>query len=376
MIGADMSRRISRRSALTMTAAGVATVAAARFRFAKDQGRSLHWGVIGAGAWATAVHIPALKRTPESRVVALCDTSERRLASAAASVGDQVETCSDYRKLLANPEIDAVLIATPTALHREMVLASIAAGKHVLCETPAGVNLADATAIEQAAGSAKTKVIFCIEDPSSIRMKIVELVTSGAIGQPRHIAFSRSGLPQGLAEPESDWRRSVAGTGGMLNEFACQDFDLIHRLAGTLPERICANGGNSFYSDGRDTWDWSMATLNYPNEVTAVHSICLCGPAREELKVIGTKGAVIDSGDKVQIVRLAGAGPRVQEIACDDGHTSQLAALEMYREFSACVMQAKQPRGNVQRAVTASRTCCLAELSCGSKSEMNWEDLV
>jgi predicted dehydrogenase len=359
-----------------MAAAGVATAAATRFHFAKDSGRSLNWGAIGAGAWGTTVHIPALKQTSGSRLVALCDTSEKRLANATASVGHEVESYADYRKLLANPRIEAVLIATPTSLHREMALASIAAGKHVLCETPAGVNLADAKAIEQAASRAKTTVMFCIGDASKYRhRKIVELVTSGSIGQPRHITRTRSGIPQESAEAESEWRRSVAGTGGMLNEFACQDFEMIHRLAGTFPERICANGGNCFYCDGRDTWDWSMATLHYPNEVTAVHSLCLFGPAREELKVIGTKGAVIDSGDKVQLVRLTGSGARVEEIACDD-HVSLLATIEIYREFSACVTQSKQPRGNIERAVAASRTCWLAELSSGSKSEVNWEDLV
>ena len=61
---------------------------------------------------------------------------------------------------LANPDVNAVVIATPNLLHREMLLAALQAGKHVLCEKPIGVSFADADEMRRAAGAAKTTVMF------------------------------------------------------------------------------------------------------------------------------------------------------------------------------------------------------------------------
>src|SRR5688500_10514721 len=140
---------------------------------------TLRWGIIGTGTRGALTHIPVMKHAPESKLVALCDVSEDRLKSAASRAGAPVKTYSDYQKLLANPDVNAVVIASPNLYHREQFLAALQAGKHVLCEKPAGVTPADAAAIKQAADSAKTVAMFGMQYRNTARQQqIRELVSS------------------------------------------------------------------------------------------------------------------------------------------------------------------------------------------------------
>src|SRR5690348_13351723 len=146
--GALMNRNVSRRNVLSIAASGITLGAmcelplasAARQCNADTYAAPLRWGVIGTGIQGAYKHIPALGEAPESQLIAVCDVSEDRLAAGASRAGLGVKTYTDYQKLLGNPDVNAVVIATPTFLHREMVLAALGAGKHVLCESPVGVN--------------------------------------------------------------------------------------------------------------------------------------------------------------------------------------------------------------------------------------------
>jgi xylose dehydrogenase (NAD/NADP) len=372
-----MNQMISRRKLLTATATGVMTAAVGRLTFFDEtSSRPAQWGVIGVGRRATSMHIPVLNESPQMRIVALCDVSEQRLASAASTVKRGVKTYRDYRKLLTDPEVGSVVIATPSVFHREMVLASIAAGKHVVCETPAGITLAEATEIRQAAQSAKTAVMVCMRHSDETRRQsILQLVASGSIGEVRYISLTRSGSEPNPGEPPASWQLSRDATGGTLNEFASQDFDLFHRITGSHLESICADGGILFHPDKRDSWDRSAVTLNYPNGVRAVHTLCLFGPNRSELRVIGDKGALIDSsGQPLRLLRFGGRGaaPKIEEVALAHSDAGAL----VYEDFLKQVRERTKPDANLDRAVAASKTCWLAELSSARKTEVAWGEVV
>ncbi len=99
-------------------------------------------GVIGTG-FGAAVHIPALKHLPEFEVAAVCSRRAARARSVAAE--HKIPTvCTDFREMVNDQEIDAVVVAAPPYLHHQMTLAALEAGKHVLCEKPMARNLAEA----------------------------------------------------------------------------------------------------------------------------------------------------------------------------------------------------------------------------------------
>ncbi|MDB5358327.1 MAG: oxidoreductase domain protein [Phycisphaerales bacterium] len=394
----------SRRDLLKHTAAGAAGIAlASAMRPAladavasspvSQSPATLRWGIIGTGTRGASTHIPVLKEAPESQIVALCDVSEKRLAAAASKVGGTTATYSDYQKLLASPDINAVVIAAPNLFHREMLLAAIQAGKHVLCEKPAGVGPADAAAMKRAVDASKTLVMFGMQYRNNAQpRKIAEMIAAGDIGKPRYIVqncsrgdWNTSPNVWQYADPKlggkpMNWRFSHAASGGTLNEFDCHYFDILHWLAGSTPEQISCEGGISVYHDGRDTWDHASVTLRYPNDVTAVHTLCLFGPGRADLSVTGEEGAIETAGDSLRFTRFAkrGAGKsRVEDVrpAIPPGHSADHSTLGLYEDFLACIKTGKKPEAGVDRAVAASRTCWLAELASERKAAVKWDEI-
>src|SRR5688500_5737746 len=100
--------------------------------------------LIGCGGIALANHLPGFALCREhARVVALCDSDRGVLERASTQSGIDA-TFTDYRQVLDQPGVDAVVIATPNFTHAPIALAAIAAGKHLLCEKPIAMDHAEA----------------------------------------------------------------------------------------------------------------------------------------------------------------------------------------------------------------------------------------
>lgn len=390
---------VTRRKLLTRAATGAAGLAlAARTRTVRASAAAaagdatLRWGIIGTGTRGAFTHIPVLKEAPESRIVALCDVSEERLSSAAAKV-PPVATYADYQKLLADPNVNAIVIAVPNLLHVEMLAAALQTGKHVLCEKPAGATPADAAAMLRMTTTDKQVLMFGMQYRNNPKpRKIAEIIAAGDIGKPRYIVQSCSRGDWNLspnvwqyADPKlggkpRNWRFSHAASGGTLNEFSCHYLDLLHWHAGGLPERVSCDGGIAVYKDGRDTWDYASVTMTYPGGVTAVHTLSMFGPGRNDTTIMGDEGSIEAVGEMFRLTRNAkagGKGKRIQDIVLPQptGHSADRATLGLYEDFLACVKTGKKPEASTDRAVAASRTCWVAELAAQRKAEVAWSDL-
>jgi len=384
--------QISRREVLAVAAAGAASLAVASsgFAAAPRQEGPLKWGIIGTGTRGAFTHIPVLKEAPESEIVALCDVSEERLSSAAAKVPHPTAQYTDYQKLLTDPNVNAIVIAVPNLLHREILLAAIQTGKPILCEKPAGSTPADAIAIKQMVDSARQLIMFGMQYRNNPKArKIADLIAAGDIGKPKYIVQHCSRGDWNLkaevwrySDPKlggkpMNWRFSHTASGGTLNEFSCHYLDLLHWYAGALPERISGDGGIAVYKDGRDTWDYATVNMKYPNGVTAVHTLSMFGPGRNDTVVFGDEGSIEQVGEVFRLSRSAKNGKRIQDVTMDPParKSSDGATLGLYINFLECLKTGKKPEAHVDRAVAASRTCWLAELAAEKKAEIGWNDL-
>lgn len=102
-------------------------------------------GVIGCGGIANTKHMPAEKRNPAAELVAFCDVVEERAVKAREDFGTpECAVYTDYRQLLQDKSIDAVLVLTPNNVHCRITVDALDAGKHVLCEKPMAMNYAEA----------------------------------------------------------------------------------------------------------------------------------------------------------------------------------------------------------------------------------------
>ncbi len=108
----------------------------------------------GAGAIVKHAHIPNFSQLPNTQNVAVCDVNEPRAAALAAAAGIPA-VYADYREMLATEKPDITVVATPNVFHKEMTLAALAAGSHVLCEKPLAPSYDDAVTMFEAAKAAE-----------------------------------------------------------------------------------------------------------------------------------------------------------------------------------------------------------------------------
>ena len=198
---------------------------------------AVNFGVIGAGVWGRKIvtTLTLLKNDPQyknTEVVALCDTYSSWLTRA-GTLAPKAELFADYKKLLAKPEVQAVVVATPTHLHRDIVLDALAAGKHVYCEAPLASTIADAKDIARAAQKA-FKLVFQAglqERSHPHRHFLAPFLRSGALG--RNVMVRAQSHKKGpwartattpARTAELNWRLQKAISTGLIGE-AC-----IHRL--------------------------------------------------------------------------------------------------------------------------------------------------
>ncbi len=150
--------------------------------------KPLRAGMIGVGD-ITTLHRPAYENFELAELTALCDVDEQMLARRKAEWGTQ-RTTTDYRELLADPNIDLVEINTPHHLHRDLVIAALEAGKHVACQKPISITLEDAAAMVDAADKAPGRFrVFenFVFYPPYVKAK--ELIDAGEIGEVLTLRF-------------------------------------------------------------------------------------------------------------------------------------------------------------------------------------------
>lgn len=140
-------------------------------------------GVVGCGN-ISQQNIRGYVKHPRAEVVALCDARRERAEARAAEFGIAPAITEDYAALLANPDVDAVELLTPTFLHAKQIIAALEAGKHVSCQKPIAVSLKEVEAIEAAA--ARAEVTFRVTENFYYYppiLQALELLEAGAIGE-------------------------------------------------------------------------------------------------------------------------------------------------------------------------------------------------
>ncbi len=201
--------------------------------------RKFKVGLIGAGGIVRSVHLPGWKTLPEVEIVAVADINKNS-AQKLASEFHIPEVYEDFNDLLKNRAIDAVDICTPNRVHTPAVLASLAAGKHVLCEKPLAVTVAEVKKMQLAAKAAK-RILMTAQHQrfSPISVALKKWIDAGSLGGVYHArvhAVRRNWLPisPGFIDP------SLSG-GGPCMDIGVHALDLALHLMG-FPKPVRATG--------------------------------------------------------------------------------------------------------------------------------------
>lgn len=191
----------------------------------------LNTAIIGAGA-IHSCHVNALRQIPNVALRALVDIDSVKGLKLAMNY--QCRFYQDYREMLLDDSIDVVHICTPHFEHKNMILAALAAGKHVFCEKPVGMNSSELADIASAAAQAPGRLGVCYQNrlnPTSLRIR--KELAEGVLGKMLSIKAVLTWSRSGAYYTESPWRGQLATEGGsLLINRAIHTLDLMQWFAG------------------------------------------------------------------------------------------------------------------------------------------------
>ena len=227
--------------------------------------------VVGAGAIALANHLPGLALCPAARLVAVCDADPATLARAVGHVRERypqwaagLRAFASAGDAVGDPAVGAVVVATPNFTHRAIVEAACAAGRHVLCEKPLALTVADARAMLDAAEAAGVRHMTAFTYRFVPAMRYLKhLVDRGDLGEVVHFRAQRF---QDWGDRPLGWRQSMALAGsGELGDMLSHRLDYAHLLVGPTA-RVAANLGRAVDERGgrpSDVDDWVSVLAEY-----------------------------------------------------------------------------------------------------------------
>ncbi|MEL6167797.1 MAG: inositol 2-dehydrogenase [Pseudomonadota bacterium] len=191
-------------------------------------------GLLGAGRIGN-VHAQAISAHPKSDLVAVSDVREDNAIALAETYGCSAQPSE---AILADPSIDAVLIATSTDSHARLIEAASAAGKAVLCEKPVDLSLERATACRNAVGARASQVMLGFNrrfDPNFSALKAA--LDAGEVGRAELVSITSF-------DPAPPPLEYIKVSGGLFRDMMIHDFDMANFLFGELPVRVFATGSS------------------------------------------------------------------------------------------------------------------------------------
>ena len=284
-------------------------------------------------------------RVPGAELIALCDPFEESLNAAQKELAVKY-TYTDYREALKNEEIDAVVVVTPTGLHRDIVVAAANAGKHVFCEKPMADSAEECDEMIRACeeNHVKLQLGFMRRFDKNFR-RGKELLDEGRVGQ---VTCIRSNT-YGPSEPK-EWMYDVHKSYGPIGEVNSHDFDTVRWYAGSEVKKIHAIGHN-FRSPEKapeypDYYDTCGVLMEFENGVIGIISgaqyVQFGYDSRTE--ILGTDGIIKVGTQKANSVETV---TKDQECLTDSINSWRTLFADAYTAeacaFTKCILNDTEP---------------------------------
>ena len=283
--------------------------------------QKVRWGILGVARIATQKVIPAMQGGELCEVVGIASRDRTKAEQAAGALGIK-KAYGSYAEMLADPEIEAVYNPLPNHLHVPVSIQAAEAGKHVLCEKPIGMGVADTLelmAVRDRTGVVIEEAFMVSTHPQWLR--VIDLVRSGRIGQLRYATASF-----GYHNVDPINIRNIAEYGGgALMDIGCYPIKTSRMVFGEEPVRVAG----TVLRDRRFGTDvLTSAVLEYPGG----HCVFSCSTqsvANQSMQFIGTTGRI-----EIDIPFNAIPGDRMR-LRIDDGSDLRRSTV-VVEEVVAC----------------------------------------
>jgi predicted dehydrogenase len=308
----------------------------------------LRWGLIGCGDISQKRVAPALRDSPLCELIAI-NRARAELSEVFAKQFGARRWYSEWQQLLSDNEIDAVYVATPVHFHAEQTIAAAEAGKHVLCEKPMALDVADCDRMIAACKSNKVKLgVAYYRHFYPVVRRVKELVDSGELGAPIIVQVNAFEWFDPKPSDARSWliRKDLSG-GGPMFDFGCHRIEVLLDLFGPVSD-VKATMANTFFD--REVEDVATALFQFQRGICGVLSVAhaarepqdtfdlFCSRGSVHIPVLneGTMRVLTDEGERTE------AHPNAKNI-----HQP------LIEDFASAVLENRAPivTGEIGRAV-------------------------
>lgn len=421
-------RKFLQRSLQAAAVAGFPAIVPASVFGQYAPSKQINVGAIGVGRISRGHDLPNILKVPGARVIAVCDLYEDRVTLGKQFINDYytkttgkpyngVTGYSHYHELLANKDIDAVVISTPDHQHAIVAAAAVRAGKDVYLQKPASLTISEGRYLSDAV-QASGRILQIGSQQRSWKQfhRACELVRNGRIGQIKHVEIGLPGDPAGGdptpmpvpagfnydawlgSTPEAPytvdrvmpqhgfdrpgWLRMEQFGAGMITGWGAHHVDTAHwgmDTEYTGPIEIW--GEAEFPTHG--LWDVHGKFLThaiYANGVT----MDISGDFQNGIKWIGTEGSLFVCrdegttptaalGEKKQIQVLVASNPKILDSVIGPDEIHLETSPEHHQNWLESVRSRKQPLAPIEIGHRACSTCLLHHIAMKAKRHLHWD---
>ncbi len=415
--------------AAATVAAGFPAIVPASVFGAAAPGNRVNIGAIGTGRISRVHDLPGLWKYDTARIVAVCDLDTRRMEDAKTLVNGHYEKSTgkpysgvtgytEYRELLANKDIDAVVISTPDHWHTIIAIDAVRAGKDVYLQKPASLTIAEGRALSDAVHRSGRIFQIGSQQRSSAQFRYAaELVRNGRIGQLQTVEVGLPGDPSGEEEPpmpvpknlnydmwlgstavvpytekrvhpqigydRPGWLRCEQFGAGMITGWGAHHIDSAHWAMGTEhtgPVEIW--GGAEFPTRG--LWD-----VHGPFRTEALYEggvkMIVSGAFPNGIRFVGTEGSVFVSrgtgtvppGNPLARLKdptaLSSSDPKIITSVIGPDEVHLYKSTDHHGNWLECVRSRQQPITPVEVAHRSCAACLLHHTAMKTKRKLFWD---
>ncbi|MEC5396269.1 Gfo/Idh/MocA family protein [Uliginosibacterium sp. H1] len=293
---------------------------------------TIRWGVLGYARIARMSFLPALARSGNARLQAIATRGSDKLDAIRQETGCG-NVHASYEALIADPDVDAIYIPLPNSMHKPWTLKALAAGKHVLCEKPLGLDAAEAREMADAARAAQRLLMEAFMYRYTERSrKLKEIIDSGVLGSIRHVNAQFRFF---LDRPNTIKVQPELG-GGALYDVGCYPINLLGLITGRTPIAVHAEAE---FDNGVDVN--LSALFRYEDGLLATIHTGFNAFGRQGAEIIGTQG-VLEVPDPFLDFRghlslHTREGTRLIPVVESDRYRGEV------EDFSAAILEGRQP---------------------------------
>lgn len=296
----------------------------------------INWGVLGCAGIAKSSVIPGILSASNAKLYAISSRGSGSKLNNFMNKFKPVKAYTSYEEMLEDPEVDAVYIPLPNAMHYEWTLKAAAKKKHILCEKPLGISADEVKVMHE---EAESNGVILMEAfayrQSPLTKKVKELVEEGTVGKLRfidsHFCFNQMN--------KADIRFNKDLAGGATYDVGCYNLNVIRYITGSEPVTVYAVGELGEKSGVDES---SCIMLEFDGGVKAISYSSLVSAFRSEYTIVGEDGVIQvpvvfnQSGDTKIVIRKNNS---TEEMLINCPHNYMLEV----EQFGRCIINGEKP---------------------------------